>query len=243
MKLTTLITTSCVAFGLLLAAGQAQAKKARKHEFGIGAMGLVNGSFIGEPSEEEKAYENAQLPYPGFAGVGGGGGLSFAYMYRGAIGLELDLLYMAERGTGTYDFGALDVDVTLSQSSIHIPLMVKAAIPYRTTRPFLMVGPEFVIPVSSEVDAGSITDLKSASADFYTALGFGLGMDIILPVSDADIRIPIAFRGNWTPGFSRKVTDRYPTVDLEGNTARIREISTEWEFQAFFTIGVAYHFK
>ena len=227
-----------------LIAGAAQAKKPRKHEFGIGAMGVVNGSFIGEPSAKEKIYKDqASLPYPGFAGVSGGGGLSLSYMYQGYIGAELDVLYMNEQGTGSYDFGVTSIDVDISQSAIHLPLMLKAAIPFRSTRPFIMVGPELVLPVDSKVEAGAISSLKTASADPYVALGFGLGMDIILPIQDADVRIPISFRGNWTPGFSRDVDDRYPAVAINGNTASVEEISTEWEFQAFFTLGVAYHFK
>ena len=47
-----------------LIAGAAQAKKPRKHEFGIGAMGVVNGSFIGEPSAKEiEEHRNDHWPY------------------------------------------------------------------------------------------------------------------------------------------------------------------------------------
>ena len=61
----------------------------------VGAFGGVIGSFMEEPSDLKKqfVYQGAivRIPYSGFGGVGGGGGVTASALYKGVIGLELQL--------------------------------------------------------------------------------------------------------------------------------------------------------
>ena len=180
----------------------------------------------------------AKIPYPGFAGVGGGGGITTSFMYRGAIGAQLDFLYSVDQGKGEIN----DVAVEIGQGAFHIPLMLKAAIPLRSVRPFLLVGPEFVIPSEPTVESDLFAKAVKGEADAYVDLGFGLGFDFLLP-GEHDLRIPLMIRGNVNfdvPGGTEgRVTlgDYNPAT----NELSLKSLSTAWQYQAFVMLGFTWN--
>ena len=231
---------------LTLTPSDAEARKAKKLELGVGVLGFVNGSFLTEPDEADKVATiqsgnnsvQAKIPYPGFAGVGGGGGITTSFMYRGAIGAQLDFLYSVDQGKGEIN----DVAVEIGQGAFHIPLMLKAAIPLRSVRPFLLVGPEFVIPSDPTVESDLFATPVEGKADAYVGLGFGLGFDFLLP-GEHDLRIPLMIRGNVNfdvPGGTEgRVTlgDYNPAT----NELALKSLSTAWQYQAFIMLGFTWN--
>ena len=230
-----------------LAPLNAEARKPKKLELGVGLLGFVNGSFLTEPDEKDKVATiqdgnrtyQAQIPYPGFGGVGGGGGITTNVMYRGAIGGQIDFLFSNDVGTGQIN----EVDVDIGQGAFHIPVMLRAAIPARTVRPFLLVGPEFVIPGTPKIE----TDLPispKAKADPYVALGFGLGFEFLLP-GEHDLRIPLMLRGNVNfdvpAGTDGRVKLGGVDTTTQPPTASLTEVSTAWQYQAFVMLGFTWN--
>lgn len=230
-----------------LAAATAQARP-HKVEIGIGAAGFMNGTFMSEPAEDKKLVtveglappnNQAKVPYPGFWGLAGGGGVQLNAMYKGMIGMELDLLFSQDTGKGEIN----EVEIEMSQGAFHIPLLVKAAIPLKTVRPFLLLGPEFVLPgdpeLTSDVDIG---DLK-AEADPYINLQAGFGFEFQLPVSGVDLRVPLSFRGSInfdTPeGLDGRV--RLSEYDPASGAIKLEGINSEWEYQAFIMLGLSWY--
>jgi hypothetical protein len=216
-------------------------------EFGVGAFGAVIGSFMFEPSEEDKRFTFmgaiVDIPYSGFAGVGGGGGITASALYKGVIGLELQLFNAQEAAGGHLDIGGTRHKITLTKSVWHLPLMLKLAAPTSGVRPFLFGGIDFVLSGDAEID----TTLRpaDASAESYSAVTFGLGFDFLLPIPGQDIRIPLMLRGSRNLGQGESVED---LMDLDncrlqgsvltcGNTYR-----TSWHWQAFVSLGLSYHF-
>ncbi len=224
----------------------------REWEVGASIFGFGNGNFIEQPKGADK-----DEPYPGFAGAGGGGGIGLGAMWRGTIGLELQIIKSQENAEGALNFDFGTVTLQMDQSSWHIPLILKIAAPTNSVRPFLFVGPDFVFPEASGtsdpasvriIQAGAgqgtnplndapTTELKlGAHAESYTAWTFGFGFDFLLDVGGPDIRIPLTFRGSYNPDLPVKASERSRIT----NTAK--EYLSEWEWQAFVSLGVAYYF-
>jgi hypothetical protein len=145
-------------------------EKRREFELGVQLYGGPNGSFLDEPSEEKKRVPKGVGPsaaYPGFAGVGGGGGLSVVGMWRGIVGLDIGFHISLDQGHGKIN----EVEFNLNQVAVHVPILLRIAAPYQTVRPFLFVGPEIVVPLNPKIDLdpdlASIT--HESSADTYVA--------------------------------------------------------------------------
>jgi hypothetical protein len=227
-------------------------------EVGFELAGFVVGSFIDKPSASQKiatlGTTKAQYPYPGFAGVGGGGGLTINALWKGVIGVQLGLWNAQESASGTldiYDYtrpGASGTkhEMTFSKSSWHLPVLLKLAAPTKTVRPFLVVGGDFIFPSTSDLD----TTYLGASADdqSYSAFHFGFGLDFLMDIDGVDVRIPLNFRGNYNTGLGDTVDDR---VDFSGcsvgmgNTVGCSGYSyrTDWQYQAFVSLGIAVYLK
>ncbi len=251
----TLVLSFLAVAGAMLAASVASARP-HKVEIGIGAAGLMNGTFMGTVPDDQKHldYQGTQvndLTYPGFWGLGGGGGVQLNAMYKGAIGMELDLLYSHDSGTGKITVDSQEFHLTLSQGAFHIPLLVKAAIPLKSVRPFILVGPEFVLPgdPEAEKDSDAVVTKYSAWADPYINLQAGFGFEFVLPVSGVDLRIPLSFRysGNFGTGDGlkgRMAIDDAESVNVGGQQAIVLKslsYSSEWQHQAFITLGVSWY--
>ncbi|MEZ4264963.1 MAG: hypothetical protein R3F39_01195 [Myxococcota bacterium] len=211
-------------------------KKRREFELGVQLYGGPNGSFLDEPSEEKKRVPKdvgPSVPYPGFAGVGGGGGLSVVGMWRGIVGLDLGFHVSLDQGHGKINGFRFD----LSQTAVHIPILLRVAAPYDKVRPFLFVGPEIVVPTNPKVEVERNALTLEGDADTYVAVAFGFGFDIRLPTDKIDIRVPLMLRGSYTPSVSGYVADR---VTVTGN--QFTALSTTWQYQAMVTLGVAIYF-
>ena len=96
---------------------------ARSIRFGASLQGMVVGSFISEPPEDEKIIDNYKIPYGGFAGVGGGWGLTLSATWEEWVGLELALLSVSAAGEGKINVGPGAITHEVTTSSIHIPLV------------------------------------------------------------------------------------------------------------------------
>ena len=74
-------------------------------EWGIEATGFAIGSFMDEPSESNKVMAingvQSRVPYSGFAGVGGGGGMTLNALWKGIIGLQVGLWKTSEKVEGS----------------------------------------------------------------------------------------------------------------------------------------------
>ena len=153
------------------------------------------------------------------------------------------MLYSMDRATGNFEVGPASGDYTLKQWALHMPLYVRGTIPYRTVRPSIFIGPEFIFPSEPDVSLSGDpvfgTDPPS-TADFYTALGFGVGIEFALPVKKADLRIPFSLRGTYNPGLNDNLDDRLKG-QFEGGGVRITGFKSEHQFHFAATLGIAYY--
>ncbi len=171
-----------------------------------------------------------------------GGGLMIDARFYGMIGLEIDFIQSTDEGTGTLTLNTVDHDITIGQSALHVPVLLKASLPAGLVTPSIFVGPEFVFV--GDASASTVYELEyqrpltfEARNSDYTALSFGIGFEFALPIDAADIRIPLTMRGSYNGGISDKIVDR-----MEATNATTLRYESNPEFQALFTLGAAAYF-
>ncbi len=223
-------------------------------DVGTALIGFAVGSFIDEPGESKKIAQlgsiQARVPYAGFAGVGGGSGLTIDALWKGVIGFQLGLWHANEAASGNLDIRGVTgangtrYELTFNKKAWHLPVVVKLSAPTQTVRPFLLVGGDFIFPSSTEIE----TEFGNARMDdrAYSTLHFGVGMDFKLNLEDIDIRIPLSFRGNYNLNLGESVGDR---IKFSGCTNTLGNIQcseqtyrTDWQYQAFVSLGLAIHY-
>jgi opacity protein-like surface antigen len=236
----TLVVLSLACLATPIESAQA-ADPNREWAVGVGGLGYVGGNFLSEPSDETYPFGNRRVavPYPGFGGVGGGGGLAIAAMWRGILGVELDLLYTVDSGTGQIN----DRDVTITNNALHIPITLRAQIPYAQVRPFALIGIDCIVNTgsSAEADSALLADLD-AEGTSGVALHFGVGFDFLLP-TEPDIRIPLTLRASMRSLDSDDLTDRYSDISVSsGTNLRSATFKSDFEWHAGATLGVMFYF-
>lgn len=219
-----------------------QASKKLKTPFHAYAtvFGLVAGSMISEPKNKTIELNGATLiaPYPGFGGVGGGGGLSVGLNWE-AISLEVGLEWSADEGEGRID----GFTYTLSQTTRHIPLTLRFEVPGLKVRPSLFGGVDWVSPSGAELTQPEgyalVPPITGVASESYTAWRFGLGFDILL---NNRMRIPLRITANYTPMERNTIDDLVVKEEgVGGAVVGIRYRST-WHWQPHVSFGFRYDF-
>ena len=129
--------------------------------FSVGFLGGAGAAFLDEPSDQSVQGQTGDAvdpDYPGFAGLVTSVGPTFEVRFLGYVGLELNVLVQEDEGkadlavrqtvNGTSTRG--EFTVVIRQSAVHVPLLLKGAIPGRIVTPVLFLGPEFVSVSSTE---------------------------------------------------------------------------------------------
>lgn len=212
--------------------------------FGVGAVGLLGGSFLDRPTDLGAAPGSpVQLVYPGFAGAGGGAGVKAELRFRETWGLELGALMSAD-----YGFAYLDlVRVELGQTAWHVPILLKAFYPREGVRPGVAFGVEVVQPASLSVETNPLlttSDTRIGSqAGTYMMMVLGAEVEFDLPVEGVDLRVPVALRGGLNPSTPAAARERagYSFRPNEPLVVDTVIFSTEWQYQLQLTLGLSLH--
>lgn len=221
-------------------------------EVGFSAFGFVNGSFIDEPAENDKIVEVdgqlVKLPYSGFGGVGYGGGLGFMLGWQGIVALETQIIRSFDGGAGNIVYDGVRYEFEMGQTTWHVPLFLRLSPPVNPVRPFVFGGPEWIFVPEGEAtfdfSGGNVRDDWDATAGDYRVWSFGVGMDVIIPAGQHEVRIPIALKGSYNTELGTSAEDR---TELDGCTVQrglidceTQAYSSEWQWQAFVTLGFQY---
>ena len=237
---------------------------------GVGALFMGGANFLDKPSDQSiggRTGAAADPKYPGFAGSSIGGGGFVDVRFIDYIGFEFGVMHMTDKGkaeltiTNLGNGAQATFDVNLSQPALHMPLLLKAAVPGVIAQPIFFVGPEFVIPLASCKDddptrkdkpecqaevvstsgGGSLGTQYGIVNSNYIGVMFGLGAEFKLPIPKVDVRIPLTLRGAINPGVSSKRDDR-ELNEIAGNVITRVEYRSEWKFEAYGTLGASIHF-
>jgi hypothetical protein len=217
--------------GAAVVAGLCFSANAQAFQLGVGLMAGGGGNFIPKPDP----FVGIQ-PNPGFGGTTFGGGFAVDGRILPFVGLELDIHFKSDKGTGTFN----NVDFTIGGSSLHVPILAKFLLPSPLVAPFAILGPEYVSPNYGDAEVkGGVVPSTAQFADSYWMFTFGLGMEIKLPLPVVDIRIPVSLRGSITPGASSDPLDRThpPTPPSPYYT-----YNAEWQYAFSLNAGAQIYF-
>lgn len=226
-------------------------------EIAGGVKGGMNGSAVrGVPEGDPYTIDGTEYPglaqgpdfYPMF-GIGGGFGGFLELRLYDIVGIESGVHLSYDNGNGWEDKngpgGAKIGRVTQEQrtTALHIPVMLKAAVP-GFVRPTFGFGLEVVKQNKSELtyrsdvfDTSLLESHYTIEPSTYTTLAFSFALEIDL----GEIRIPIELRGNYNVGFRKDLDER--TV-VTGNPG-FPDFRYDGKYEGHFALytGIIYGFE
>jgi hypothetical protein len=188
--------------------------------------------------------------YPGFSGLATAFGPTFELRFLGYFGVELDVLFANESSSAEMTVNdpsgnsVPSFDIDLGHGAVELPLLFKAVAPGKIASPMLFLGPLFVMP-SDEADFDDAANPGlleySAYTESYTMFTFGLGVEVNVPIAEADLRVPFQVRGAYNPGVA---DDREGRTTHQPATGAVTEeaFSTQFKYSVQGQLGLALHF-
>jgi opacity protein-like surface antigen len=189
------------------AAVSAQDTKASSSKpfFGLdaGVKGGVGGNYLSDPDDVPLG---ALVYDDGAGGVGGGGGLYAEFrILWGHLGLELDVLFEANKNWSNIEFNnVVKTDWIYRFSTVRVPLLLEGSVENDLVRGSLGIGPEFVVGTKASTDI-EVTEgaqyvdeptMTAARANFrakeqtdtFLCIGVGLAFKVWRLAISLDIR-------------------------------------------------------
>ena len=183
------------------------------------------------------------------AGYGIGGGAYAEVRPIRFIGLELGLFYEQNKLWRNVDIsgGIITVKEEVSANVLRVPVLVKAILPLGIVRLTAGIGPEFVLPQSTDgshdVDSpsniiGSVQTTIQTESKSSTMLAMDLG--VVIQIGDF-LEIPVSLRGARNLSQDEAWADRV-NASISGNTMTSYSVAVQnsWDFR--LTAGVGYVF-
>ncbi|MGM0559217.1 MAG: outer membrane beta-barrel protein [Myxococcota bacterium] len=195
-----------------------------------GGVNMQGGAEVPDLTPEQMREYNLNTSYPqsedsgvyGHFGAGPAVGGFLEVRILEMLGLETGLFWAQDNATGWEDKlvngqeqGRVSHD--LEVTALHIPLLFKANVKSETIKPFVGIGPEFVIQQSSSITYRADNDASQYPQRFvdgrngqpgfderiktetsnYVLLQLNFGMEVDL----GEVRIPFEIRTGFNPGF------------------------------------------
>jgi hypothetical protein len=242
---------------------------------GIGPLVFANMHFLDKPGRrkvEVNGVHGKDAQYPGFIGTDITVGLALDLRYMNAIGLELDLLYQSDEGTGTVRQRSRNsvcyvpsvmvsgptesYDITIGQRAWHLPILLKLVIPHshdwfwererrhsdRHGGTTLAFGPEFVFPEAANLE---ISPNGLESPKHATASPYVMYTGAIGGEYRVTRSIDLRLFGSLRGSYNPEPKDsvqRRATYELSGGELVAISYRSEWRYQFGATFGIGWFF-
>ena len=188
-------------------------------------------------------------PIPAFLGEGGSFGAVGEAMYLDTVGAELGLQYVSAGGTGRFTFwredGTYTVEQKISSKEVHVPILLKAQLPWWVAKPYASLGATFVVQTEANYvinNALVLSEVVQPPASNYAMFSFGAGAAI-----DIDkYRLPVELRINYQSLDSSpraRASYEYTETDNGGGIISRMSVNASWEAQFFILVGLQYRHK
>ena len=220
--------------------------------FGLsaGAKGGVGGNYL-SPPDDAPAW--ALVYDDGAGGVGGGGGLYAEFrILWGHLGLELDVLFEANKNWSNIEFNnVVKTDWITRFSTVRIPLLLEGSVENDLVRGSLGIGPEFVVDTRASTDievtegAQYVDDatMDAARANFraveqtdtFLCLGVGIAFKVWRLAISLDIRYA------YNVGQPKEYLDRMSFAGTGADTITTAIASSTMDLRLL--LGIAYEAK
>jgi hypothetical protein len=207
-------------------------------DLGVSVLGTGGYVALDKPSPSSFSSGTSRGEIQGFGGLAVGGGLALEARLFGFLGLEIDGIFSRDRGRGEVRIDGREGQVTLGQSAVHVPILLKGVLPLPGLRPFLVAGPELVLPLPAKAEvepAGSVRAVVGTAR--YTMLTTGVGAELKLPLPSLDLRASFSLRGSYRLGSSSELSERVTPL---GSGALI--LDGRWRYQGLATAAIGLFF-
>lgn len=180
-------------------------------EVGVGLLGGVGMVQASAPNPDVLVLPNSggTLEQDSWSGLHGQVGGFFEIRFARVFGVAVETSYTRAQLTSKNDLNGQDVKVTVTESDVHVPILLKGLWPLAPLTPFLALGPEVVLtgtPRTSSKPAARL--VTAADSDHYLLLTAALGAELAAPVADVDLRATLSVRGSYAPGFDDAASER-----------------------------------
>jgi hypothetical protein len=232
--------TQMIIVSLMISHATAFAEDPNEFRAYIDGHGFVNGSFISEPKSKTFPTDTGVylLPYPGFGGVGGGGGMSLGIGWQ-AVSLDIGFDWSSDQAEGRID----GFTYTMSQTTQHIPLTLRLEVPNLMVRPSLIAGVDWVSTSNPKLEKPSNyvinPPLLDPKEDSYTAWRFGFGFDFMI---NDRLRVPFRLIAIYAPIDRSDLTDYIKEETGPTGLTTGFKYRSKWEWQPQVTLGLTYDF-
>ena len=215
------VKLSLVAACILGLSGLASAAESKGDiELGVTAYGVYSYATNGSDHEGQVFQVENALATPGWSGSGGGFGVGFSAMWRGYIGLDVQVIKTYQTLKGTFsDPRGTSFSYTQNARQYHIPIMIKTAWPTQWVTPTLSAGLAWRWEDSStdsltlEGDGPERLSAWTEQGSNWPWMGrFGAGVEKRLPIGDHDMRVSL----NLAITYDQKIAD---ALDGDGRTS------------------------
>ena len=189
----------------------AQARDSRSFEFGAGLDGSIGLALLDAPTPAELTLPRSgnQAEVHGMSGLGVGAGIFVEARLFSRLGLHVGAGYSRDVMSGDLEVGNETVEVVLEHPALVVPILMQGFLPLGSVTPFVALGPELVVPAIPLARTEPQRAFPvSATADSHVRLSFGGGVELRLPVTALDLRVPLGVRGTWHPGGSDELGER-----------------------------------
>ncbi|MEE2644689.1 MAG: hypothetical protein VYD19_07125 [Myxococcota bacterium] len=225
-------------------------------EFAVTGYGIYSTATNGADNEGKLfEYDDVGTTVPGWSGSGGGFALGLSAMWRGYLGLDVQVVRTFHTLEGAFnDARGYKFDFQSESGQYHVPIMLKAAWPTKWVTPTLSAGFAWF---RSDVESDSVTiegngpdetSIHIQSQDRW-ATRFGLGLEKKLPFDGHDVRLSL----NVMMTYDAEVAGALDGIEktsicyepgYDGAPAEICNLftfaGTAWQTDLMF--GVGYHF-
>ena len=184
------------------------------------AYGVYSYATNGSDHEGQIFQIEDALVTPGWSGSGGGFGLGLSAMWRGYIGLDVQVIKTYQTLKGTFsDPRGTSFSYKQNARQYHIPIMLKTAWPTKWVTPTLSAGLAWRSE-DSGMDSLTLEGDGSERLSAWTEKGamwpwvgrFGAGLEKRLPIGGHDMRVSL----NLAITYDKKVAD---ALDGDGKTS------------------------
>lgn len=221
----------------------------------IGFAVPVNLAIIPKPTENVYEFNGESIdyvPYPGFSGVGVGGSV-FVELAWHNIALSFGYMKSFDSASGSINNTSFtestinENDLSISQTTTHMPLLLRAELPTKSIRPSIFAGVDWVDVSDSKLEqsADSPTDGANyvyylrAEAESYLSYVMGLGFDVLLTTR---LRLPIRLYAVFNPTTYETINDAIKVIEqVDQNTGSgTYAIKSEWIWQVCLSLGLSF---
>ena len=227
-------------------------------EYGVTAYGIYSMATNGSEKEGRIYVLNDAETYPGWSGSGTGVGLGINAMWKGIVGIDMQLHYIERTLEGKFDDPAgYQLEYKDISPKFFVPILLKAAWPTKIVTPTVSIGMAWS-KSNGSIETGNIrgnipeVSQMSSVGNEQWVTRFGGSLEAKLPLNKHDVRISLSVMANYNGDVAAAVEgEGEDSICIQGSSVGqdmnqnvcILEPFDNLVWQTDVMLGLGYHFR